>query len=441
MRNDSIPAPRRRRSRRGSDEAVAATGGFTAIELIVAVILFSAAMSGMLYMSKAVRDHQVAMSSSAQQNAYATFQSEVALQGIDPSKVGNQMAASINQAGVGGTTVSLGANTSAQIYRGREAAFEIGAVSSPVAAQRNLGGSATVTAVSYSVSESGRQSGGADVGNGMGLGRGAGVGFGVETVGPAVVSNAIPLAPPIFNAFFNQATNDLTNAPFPLNNIATFPTSNPPGTTYRYTTDGSTPTAASPLWDNNPGWTTASFPAQVTLAAFNSDPQYATSVPVTAAFYMDLVVSFSRADARTMNVYGFSLADIGDPTDTGIVLTTNVPGYDIAYTMDGTNPLTSGTAFSGPFSPTQAQFTPSVTLNAVATSNDARVHTSSIAVFTLTTVTSPLSPPTFITSNASPLSPGTPVVLSVDGSAIPRTEVNNGAPTNSSSTATSFPLN
>ena len=57
--------------------------------------------------------------------------------------------------------------------------------------------------------------------------------------------NAIQLAPPVFNV-----TGDLTNMTFPINNIATLPSSNPAGTVYRYTTDGSTPTGSSPVWDN-----------------------------------------------------------------------------------------------------------------------------------------------------------------------------------------------
>jgi len=399
--------------------------GFSTVELVVAIVLFSMASSGVLYMGKAMRDNRTASVSSSQQNAYATFQSQVALQGINPALVGNPMASSINQLGSAGSSISLGTNTALRLVRAKQAQFEVGAVVQPGGAQRSLGGSARVDAINYTVSAAGAQGE-----------RGAGVGFGVETSGPAAPVNAIPLAPPSFNFL-----PDLTTVPFPINNIATLPSSNPPGTTYRYTTDGSVPTAGSAPWNNNPGWTPSTFPGQVTIAAFNSDPQYATSVPVSTTFSMTLQVSYSRADGRVAGVYGFTLPDLAVPSATGIVLTTNVPGFEAQYTLDGSNPAVAGSLYNGAFVPAQAQFTPNVTLLAVAISNDPRILSSNIVSFPLSTETAPLSPPNFVTSNAAPLSPGTPVVISVSGSAAPRTEVNNGAPSTSSSSATSFPIN
>lgn len=421
---------------------------FTTLELIVAIVLFSMAMSSVLYLGKSMRDHQTASMTASQQNAYATFQSEVALQGINPAMVGNPLAGAINQSGASGTVVSLGTDTSLTIQRGAQAAFETQAVSEPTVAQRSLGGSARVDGIAYAVAAAGASAGGAsaNVGNGQGVGRGSSLGFGVETSGPAAASTAIPLAPPIFNAYFNQTSgNDLTNAPFPLNNIATLPSSNPPGTVYRYTTDGTMPTSSSPLWDNNPGWTPATFPAQVTLAAFNSDPQYATSQAVTTTLYMSLVISFSRADGRPVaDNDNFTLADLSDPAATGIVLGTNVDAYgvnaSVVYTLDGSDPSVDGMAYGGPFVPAQAQFNPTVDFQAIATSTDPRIHSATILQQTLVAEAAPLSPPTFVTSNASPLSPGTPVVISVTGAAAPRTAINSGSPTNSSSSATSFPL-
>lgn len=422
---------------------------FTSVELVVCLILFSVALSSALYLTKGMHDHQTAAASASQQNAYATFQSEVALQGINPAMVGNPLVSAINQSGTSGTVVSLGANTPMTIDRGALAAFEVNAVTQPVAAQRSLGGSARVDAVNYAVNGAGAQAGGANnnSGSGLGVGRGSGFGFGVETSGPAAAQPSIPLAPPIFNAFFNQSSgNDLTNAPFPLNNIATLPSTNPPGTTYRYTTDGSTPNANSPIWDNNPGWTPATFPAEVTLAAFNSDPQYSPSPAVTTVLYMSLVINYSRADNRSAGTQNdFTLSDLTDPAATGIVLGTNVDAYGvtttISYTLDGSDPAADGVVYSGPFVPGQAQFTPTVLLQATATSTDPRIRTATILQETLTAEAAPLSPPTFVTSNAQPLSPGTDVVISVSGEASPRTAINNGAPTNNSSSATSFPLN
>jgi type II secretory pathway pseudopilin PulG len=405
--------------------------GFTTVEIIVAILLFSAATTGVLIMGKAVRDHKTASATASQQNAYATFQSQVALQGINPALVGNPLQSVVAQPATAGTVVSLGPGTSLQIVRNLQAGFEVGAVSQPLGAQRNLAGSARVDAVNYSVAPAGVQAT-----------RGAGIGFGIETTGTAPAANGIPLAPPSFNI-----QGDLTNVAFPINNIATLPSSNPPGTTYRFTTDGSTPTAASQQWNNNPGWTPGGlspFPLQVTLAAFNTDPQYAPSAPITATYSMQLIVTFGRSDGRTVNVDGFTLGDLASPAVTGIVLTENVPGFLIRYTTDGSDPADSSTAtvYDGPFVPPQSQFSPSVQLRVNAISTDPRIISAVPATYTLASITVPLGAPTFITDNSVPLSPGTSVVISVSGSsAAPRTTVNNGAPTMSSSSATSFPLN
>jgi len=397
--------------------------GFSTVELVGAILLFSAATSGVLYMGKAMRDHRMAAISTNEQNAYATFQSQVTLQGIDPTLVANPMADAINQ----GRSITGGAATAGQNLN---AAFESNAVAQPVGAQRSLAGSVRVDAVTYTVAAAGNE-----------RSRGAGIGFAIETTGPAASSaiNAIQLAPPVFNL-----TGDLTNAAFPLNNIATLPTSNPPGTVYRYTTDGSTPTGASPVWNNNPGWTPDTFPAKLTIAAFNPDPQYAASSGVTASYSMQLAATYGRADGRSSNLFGFSIADLVAPDATGIVLSDNLDGYVLVYTLDGSDPTTSPTAaaYGGPFAPDQSLFGPNATLRIAAVSSDARVTSSPVLTYTLTADQTPLSAPSFVTPNDQPLPPGTDVVISMNGgNGSPRTEVNNGAPSQASSQATSFPLN
>jgi len=108
--------------------------GFSTVELVGAILLFSAATSGVLYMGKAMRDHRMAAISTNEQNAYATFQSQVTLQGIDPTLVANPMADAINQ----GRSITGGAATAGQNLN---AAFESNAVAQPVGAQRSLAGS------------------------------------------------------------------------------------------------------------------------------------------------------------------------------------------------------------------------------------------------------------------------------------------------------------
>jgi hypothetical protein len=156
---------------------------------------------------------------------------------------------------------------------------------------------------------------------------------------------------------------------------------------------------------------------------------------------MQLQVAFGRADNRIVNAFGFTLADLATPADTGVTLAANVPGFTINYTLDGSDPTVSGVAYSGPFVPAQAQFNPTVELQVAAVSADPRYIPAPVSGFTLTTLTVPMAPPVFVTDNSQPLSPGTPVVISVSGTgASPRTAVNSGAPTTGSSSATSFPL-
>jgi len=400
------------------------SAGFTAVELIVGLVLLSLATGSMLVVGKGLSDNRVAAAAVSQQNAYATFQSQVTLQGINPALVGNPLQAAIQQAGSVGTSVSLGTNTSLTVVRNEVAGFEVGAVASPTGAQRNLAGSARVDALNYNVAGAGGQTD-----------RGSGIGFAVELTGTAPVINAITLAPPSFNI-----VGDLTYALFPLNNIATLPTTNPPGTIYRYTMDGSTPNAGSLIWDNNPGWTGDSFPAQVTLRAFNTDPDYAPSLPVTATYSMQIVLNYARADGRATNIYGFSLTDLTSAAATGIVLSSNVPSQPLVYSLDGSDPTATGASYNGPFVPTQAQFAPSVTLRIGAVPNDPRYAAPGVSTYVLSTIAVTLGAPSFVTSNAAPLSPGADVVLTVPGSGSPRTEVNNGAPTTSSSSASEFPL-
>ena len=412
-----------RRSHAQRDE-----GGFTSLELVVAILLFGVATGSVLVVSRALANHRTAAAAASQQNAYATFQAQVALQGINPALVGNPLQAVIARPGTVGTVVPLGTNTPLTVTRGALAGFEVGAVAQPPGARRNLPGSAQVNAISYLAAPGGVQTA-----------RGLGLGFAIATTGTAPVNPAMPLAPPAFNV-----VGDLTYAAFPLalNQVVTLPATNPPGTTYHYTTDGSAPTAASPVWSNaGPAWTAASFPGQLALAAFNTDPQYAPSVAVTAAYSMQIIVSYGRADGRTSNVYGFTLADLAIPADTGIVLTENVPGPALLYTLDGSDPTVAGLTYEGAFAPLADQFSPSSVLKVAAVSSDPRYVAAGVSTYPLTSVSAPLTAPSFVTSNASPLAPGTPVVISVGSSGSPRTEVNNGAPQSSSSDATSFPLN
>jgi hypothetical protein len=209
----------------------------------------------------------------------------------------------------------------------------------------------------------------------------------------------------------------INSHPLGLNTIITYPT-NPAGTTYRYTTDGSSPTIASPVWNNNPGWTVSTFPHQLAIAAFNSDPQWAPSptISTTYTYTYTLAANFSRADGRADHV-DFYYTDLQNPGSTGIVLTPSVPGATILYTLNGTIPSQSnGVVYTGAFAPSASLFNPTVPLNVLVaytpSSPDPRyIYNTSVAGYTLNAVVTTLADPIIQTSNSYPVLPGTVVSI------------------------------
>jgi len=384
---------------------------FSTVELVGAILVFGGITSGIFLLQGSMRNHWMASVSANAQNAYATFQSQVALQGIDPTHVANPLGNAINQ-GSGAQHLN--------------ALFESNSVT------RDLAGSVRVKALSYNVLAAGNEPA-----------RGAGIGYVIETSGSAApgAPNPMPLLPPTFNV-----SGDLKGTPFPWNDITNCKQlANPAGTIYRYTTDGSAPTGASPIWNNDPGWTPDTFPAKVAIAAFNPDPQYQESSVAQASFTMTLTIFYNRADNRA-NCYDVTLGDYVAGADaTGVVLSASIDSAVIYYTIDGSDPTTSPSlsVYNGPFLPPQSsQYWPNPMLQAVAVSTDPRFSSSSVWNHNLNAVSTPLAAPSFVTPNDQPLAPGSVVAISVTGgNGSPRTEVNNGVPTTSSSQATSFPLN
>ncbi|HKB92488.1 MAG TPA: chitobiase/beta-hexosaminidase C-terminal domain-containing protein, partial [Opitutaceae bacterium] len=244
------------------------------------------------------------------------------------------------------------------------------------------------------------------------------------------------LSAPVFRIY-----GDISSATFPINSVANLPPTNPPGTFYRYTTDGTTPTTSSSLWNNNPAWTPLSFPAQVTLRAFHSDPQYSPSAPVSASYTFVLSVALTRADGRLSSLNTFTLPELSSPNLNGIVLTSNITGTTIRFTLDGTDPRVSGTAYSGAFAPPAGLFAPTVNLKTVAVSTDPRYTSSAISIYQLAPQSTSLPVPVIVTDNSSPLDAGTPVNIAYNYAAGSTRTAINATPNGTSSTARSFPIN
>jgi type II secretory pathway pseudopilin PulG len=379
---------------------------FSLLEIILAIVLFAGVSLAIWRLSGASQRFNTEASSMAQQNAYSTLRAQIALQGLNPTSVTNFAAPVLTDTGGNKATPF---NPTADLrnmgfVRSLVASFEIPAMVTANGANRAQAGSVQRTAINYQTPSLSLQTA-----------KGIGFGYAIGSIGVAIPSSITPLAAPTFN--YN---GDLSSAVFPLNGIIAYP-SNPPGTTYHYTTDGTPPTAASPLWVNNPGWTNSTgmnpFPQTATIIAFNTDPQYSPSAPVTAIYSYNnssvaLSVTFSRVDGRS-DLYDFTYNDLQNAPTAGIILTPSVPGATILYTTDGSNPLSSVTAYTytGAFTPVTPAFSPNVILTVVATSTNPQYATSPLAIYTLTPEKVALPDPVITTDNSLALQAGSGVSI------------------------------
>jgi prepilin-type N-terminal cleavage/methylation domain-containing protein len=381
--------------------------GFSLVEIILALVLFAGVSTAIWRLSSTSQRFATEATSMAQQNVYSTLRASIALQGLNPTTVTNFAAPALTD--TGGTAVNSSNPSTDQrnmgFVRGLVASFEISAMKPAAGANRAQPGSALRTAIIYQTPSLSLQTA-----------KGIGFGYSIGSTGVALPPSATPLAAPTF-----IYSGDLTSAPFPLNGIVNYP-ANPSGTTYRYTTNGSTPNSSSPVWNNNPGWTVATFPSTVTIAAFNPDPQYGPSPPASATYTYTYSVSasLSRADGRG-DLTDFTYADLQNPAGAGIVLTPSRPGATILYTIDGSMPSqTNGTVYTGAFAPDASLFNPTDTLRFFAVytpgSPDPRYIyvNNAVATYTLNPIAVAPPDPVILTDNGSPLSPGATVAMQAD---------------------------
>jgi type II secretory pathway pseudopilin PulG len=382
--------------------------GFSLVEIVLALVLFAGVSAAIWRLSGTSHLFNSEATSMAQQNVYSTLRAEIAAQGLNPTTITNFMAPALTD--TGGTAVTA-VNPASDLrttgfVRGLVASFESSAMHSATGANRAQPGSASRTAINYQTPSLSLQTS-----------KGIGFGYSIGSTGAVVVApTPTVLAAPTLN-YLGDITSAINSNPLGLNGIITYPT-NPAGTTYRYTTDGSSPTIASPLWNNNPSWTVSTFPHLFAIAAFNSDPQWSPSPTksTTYTYTYTLAANFSRADGRSDHV-DFYYTDLQNPGSTGIVLTSSFPGATIIYTLDGTTPSQShGLVYTGAFAPNSSLFNPSVPLNVFVSytpsSPDLRyVYNTSVAGYTLNAVTGQLADPIIQTSNSSPVLPGTVVSI------------------------------
>ena len=158
-----------------------------------------------------------------------------------------------------------------------------------------------------------------------------------------------------------------------------------PGATIYYTTDGSTPTAASPVYS-----APISVNTTETLRAIATATGYTTSGVGSASYTISLPSAASPSFSPTAGTYGAAQSvRISDAT----------PGSTIYYTTDGSTPSpTSSAVYSAPLTVSSTE-----TLKAVATAsgyNDSALATATYTISVPTSATPTFSPAAGVYSSA-----------------------------------------
>jgi hypothetical protein len=380
--------------------------GFAVIWSLVGLMIIGLGTTAVVVVTRSSALHQAQSAAQSQRETFTTFQMEVVAHGIDPSKVINPLAA-IGEAGP---------NTAANFRTSEGNAYE----------QK---GAAGVLALGMTAADNTGE-------------RAGGLGFEIVAGGTAAEATN-RLASPVF-----VVSLPLTAASFPASAWVTLPTSNPPETIYRYTTDGSEPDKNSPIWSAasaDSSITPATFPATLRIAAFHPLPFHAPSPVATLSsitFQLPgLVFGRSKGGSSTT----FSYADITSSPN-GIVLSPaaslgNLP-FQIRYTLNEATPTTASTAYSAGFVIGESSWSASLPLKAaifpnVSTARAALYITSGANIWTLAPVITPLAKPTIVTANTAILREGSDISISpAQTGGILRTEVNMAPSSTSSSSIT-----
>lgn len=362
---------------------------FSLVWAIIGVGVMAIGSGAVLYVVRSNMQQQQQLTAQAQRATYTTFQQEVTLHGIDPTKVINPLGAIA--APVEGAS-------------GGERAVNLIDVSTNIAS--SAPGSARVESVAVQGAEAtGERSGG--------------LGLAIVAGGDPNVTPVTPLNGPTFA----PGLVPLTVGSFPATSWVILPP-NPPGTVYRYTVDGSVPNWGSPVWNMAAATAVnvANFPGTMQIAAFNSDPSYSTSSvarlgPITMLLPS---VAMVRNSGGSSTIFTYWDMTGGPPNGMLFAPGVNLPGVSLAirYTFDGSDPRTSPTTttytgnFVVPFSFWNTAPIPATAIvHAILVGPDTR-YTPVLTTFGLSNQVVSMPPPTFTVSSASgPLSEGTVVGL------------------------------
>lgn len=369
--------------------------GMTLVSAVMAVVLLGITTAGIVQYSNSVGQQRREMNTRVQEDAYRVFQSELALSGSSASgPTANPLASAIT---------GLSSNPNASF-------------ANSAAAGRNLNGSADIIGYTASSDVSGRSSA---------------LGYVIASTGTAVAAPvAVELTPPSFRISGVVPESEFNPA---ITNLIVAGSGNPAGTVYRYTTDGSDPTATSPIWlSASSSINPYPLPALIKAAAFNSDPQFSTSAIVTASLSRQLSVVYARSGGGAST--GFTYAEVTGATNSIVLSVSNAPpGTRIFYTYNGSTPTAASTLYTAPFQVPLASWSSTVSLKTYADTGYDNI-TSPVLSLTLTPVVTTLPQPT-LSSSGSASSVSVAMTSSVPGSVIRYaidTSVDSNSPTVSS---------
>ena len=332
------------------------------VSVVLAVVLLGLTTAGIVQYSNSVGQERREMNTRVQEDAYRVFQSELALSA--PSATGptaNPLAHAVS---------GLGSNPNATF-------------ASSAALGRNLTGSADIIGYTATSDASGRSTA---------------LGYVISSTGSAVAAPvAVALSPPSFRVSGVVPESEVSPG---LSNLILAAAGNPAGTVYRYTTDGSDPTATSPIWITATSTLSADpLPSLIKTAAFNSDPQFSASPTVLTNLSRQLSIVYARSGGGSST--SFTYAEITGATNPIVLSVSNAPaGTRIYFTYDGSNPSAASTSYSSPFHVPLGSWSSTVSLKAYAETGSNNITTPVLSV-TLTPLVTTLPQPTLSTGGSS----------------------------------------
>ena len=367
--------------------------GFALVWSILAIAVLAVGASAVIIVTRSNAEQQQQLAAQSQRATYTTLQAEVTLQGIDPARVVNPLGAVI----AGGEAQDQSSVSRFSVTSGTA---------------RENPGSANIGSLTMQGA----------TGTGE---RGGGFGLTVVAEGDPNNSPATQLNPPTF-----AITMPLTTLSFPATGWVVLP-SNPPGTVYRYTIDGSDPTASSPIWSvaTANSINVVNFPARMRMAAFNSDPAYSTStVAALDPIYFQLpAATMTRSAGGNSTV--FTYTDMVSSPANGILLApaASVAGVPLSvrFTVDGSDPVTSGALYGGsfivPFAMWNTGSVPATASVRVAVVGPDSRYRAGLTTIALANAKQQIPAPTFsVTSTGGPVAEGIVVGLNAISGAVVR---------------------